>query len=236
MRSPNFRYPGGKESVRDEIIKFFPTEGTRYVEPFAGMGTVFYSVYNNLYYKDFWLNDINTNKFLRALTLVKVSDLPDKVSKSEFENLKQEPLTVVARVLEPLITWGGKGYPSGYDGSGRYTKAHYGHVIEAAKEILLLANPVITGVDYEEVLLACDENDFVYLDPPYLDNDISTYENIDHEKLVRCLDQASYTWILSGYENSLYNTWFGEPVARITKKADLARDGNERIECIWSNY
>ena len=64
---PQFSYPGGKAKLAKRIVELLPPSGDRYVEPFAGRANLFFRVAQQLDYRRFWLNDMNTYPFLLSL-------------------------------------------------------------------------------------------------------------------------------------------------------------------------
>lgn len=73
IRSPFF-YVGDKYKLVKEIKQYFPTEINRFIEPFAGGGSVFLNVQANKYI----LNDIDKYVFLLHNFLIKQSKRPKK--------------------------------------------------------------------------------------------------------------------------------------------------------------
>ena len=65
---PQFSYPGGKAKLAKHIIELLPPSGDRYVEVFAGRANLYFRVAQQLNYRHFWLNDIETYRFLIALS------------------------------------------------------------------------------------------------------------------------------------------------------------------------
>jgi hypothetical protein len=64
---PQFSYPGGKAKLAKRIVELMPPSGDRFVEVFAGRANVFFRIAQELDYRRFWLNDINTYPFLLSL-------------------------------------------------------------------------------------------------------------------------------------------------------------------------
>jgi len=65
---PQFSYPGGKAKLAKTIVELMPPSGDRFVEVFGGRVNLFFRVAQELDYRRFWLNDINTYPFLLSLS------------------------------------------------------------------------------------------------------------------------------------------------------------------------
>lgn len=233
-----FPYPGGKARIRKTLFEYFPEEGRYYVEPFAGRGNVFFGFYNISNYNVYLLNDLNLGKFFTSLRDADLSLLPSKIEDYQFETwynkwLRQEPL---AYVVEPKITFRGKGYPSGWQ-KGRYSRIRYKAMCERAQRILKDPKVEICQRDYMHLDWSnFTEDDFVYLDPPYYETSGVGYGNINHEELLSLLQDAPFRWALSGYLSDLYIAHLGQPVLELTRNLEMTDDkGSTAVEALWSN-
>ncbi len=205
MKTPSFRHMGGKARLRTWLISHFPSNIETYVEPFAGKANVFFEAKKVGIAKRYVLNDLDTN-FLCALVGADLSLLPEKVDKTDFSYWKDNP-SLIAKLLEPRITFAGKGYKHGYSGSSGthvgYSRDSYLQVCKAAREMLEGQDVEITTGTWQAAVAGCDSNSFVYLDPPYLGTK-SCYENIDHSELIAWLNQTKARWAVSGYSSPAY--------------------------------
>lgn len=64
-----------------------------------------------------------------------------------------------------------------------------------------------------------------------------TYEPLapdEAREMVRLLLAAKFKWVLSEYENEIYEP-LGEPVLRIPVKNTMGRR-RRAVECIWTNF
>lgn len=87
---PQFGYHGSKGRLAKQILAILPPSGGRFVEPFAGRGNVYFAVAQRLNYKQFWLNDMYTFRFLMALANLDMEwDVPER-SPELFDALKAE--------------------------------------------------------------------------------------------------------------------------------------------------
>ena len=247
MRYPCIPYPGGKGRMAKTIVGFMPQSGNIYLEPFAGMGNVFWTAANVCIFKEWRLNATLTIPFFHAeKTIGNTIEVIDR-TKEEYYQLRDAATTGDQRAiaLEPFYTFSGGGYKNG--GPSFTTKRNvsagtYQGRMRQCYEILHHTNAVLTAVDWLELgLETLTADDFVYLDPPYKDCDVRAYANdtLDHEKMVSILKAAKFKWLLSEYAHPLYLNAWGEPAFK--KEVQLSvknqNHGREnRIECLWKNY
>lgn len=208
MKTPAFSYMGGKARLRNWLLAHFPRSGRYYVEPFAGCGNVFFAARQELAFDHWVLSDINP-RLLLSIRSADLGDLPDTVDAATFAWCKANKHTAIAALLEPRITFAGKGYQAGSTGINKpnarvvpYSGRCYKPVCELART-LLLGVDVLTASWHNLALHALSSDDFVYLDPPYVGTQ-AHYANIDHSALIEALNAASFRWALSGYANDLY--------------------------------
>lgn len=243
--TPSFRHVGGKARLRAWLTDRFPSEGSFYEEPFAGKTNVFFLAAQKLKFNYWILSDIDT-AFLESLALADLDSLPPSVTKETFTTWREraEGNDPIARVIEPRITFAGKGYRYGFSGTSGshvgYDGRRYRETCLSARDILRVAT--VRRRDWRETLdLATGEaGEFLYLDPPYY-NTNAPYGQIDHRELVKRLNSASFLWALSGYRNDLYD-------ARLEFKCRFEYERNSEIkssnsgkrepviETLWTNY
>lgn len=194
---------GGKARLRKWLITHFPKSGRKYIEPFCGLGNVFFQAKKDLNFQEWHLSDINC--FIESLVVANLDELPISVSKEEF-NYWKTVNSDIAKLIEPQITFAGKGYKSGFSGGHVSHPPYNGNLyrIKCEEARRLLANVNIKNqswneIDYESLTF----DDFVYFDPPYYGTK-SSYPNINHEELVDTLNKTNFRWAISGYDNDLY--------------------------------
>lgn len=236
MSSIQFPYPGGKARIRESLFPYFPEEGRRYMEPFAGRGNVFFGFYPRAAFNEYWINDIKLSGFFRGLRDADLSQLPDEVDEFTFEVwynkwLAQDP---IAHIIEPKITFRGKGYQAGYQ-KGRYKRQRYMCMCADAQSIMKDSRVRVRGSDYIHLPWSeLTEEDFVYFDPPYYETKGVGYENVDHKQLLSTVSDAKFQWAISGYISDLYLSWLGEPVLQLERGHEMSDDrGATTIECMW---
>lgn len=242
MRTPSFTYMGGKVRLRKWLIEKFPQSGRYYIEPFVGRANVFFQAKKDLDYSIWVLNDLDIS-FFRSLITVDLTDLPKTMDKDSFLHWKNSGCDI-AKLIEPRITFTGKGYKYGYSG---HIKGHVGYSYDCYKKNCenareLLSDAIIFEQEWLHLLedLELTEADFIYLDPPYYGAK-ATYPNIDHNFLVKKLNGLKCRWALSGYENEIYaeNLNF---INRYEKQRNAEIKGLNTqkketvIEVLWTNY
>lgn len=240
---PAFRYVGGKARLRAWLLGHFPQSGDLYVEPFVGLGNVFYAAHAALDFGAWLLSDIDVS-FFDALRTVDLAQLPPTVSREEYAHWKTAR-NGIARLIEPRVTFGGKGYKYGYSGSSGthvgYSAEFYRPVCAAARSAV--SDPAVTirqhswdGVPWDRFT----PRTFVYLDPPYYGAE-APYPNIDHEALIDRLNGLECRWAISGYDAGPYTTRL-RYVAKHTRernaeiKSSNAGTRTPVVETLWMNY
>ena len=205
---------GGKNFLKKEIIKNFPSCYERYVEVFGGAGWV-------LFYKEKdkqeIYNDLNSN--LYNLFMVVQTRLDEFLAKAEFcqnsrdffyfckNNYNNEALSDIERAIYFyfLIKLS---FGCNLRDFGGYTRIkNKFKALEYLKEINKRLNKVcIENLDFEKCILKYDkENTFFYCDPPY--HDIKKlYKDVpkmEHERLFNILKDIKGKFLLS-YNNCDY--------------------------------
>lgn len=239
--SPSFRFVGGKSRLRNWLVSHFPPSGDLYLEPFAGRGNVFFKAYESLKFNKWHLNDLDAS-FLKSLTKVDLSQLPQQVNRDDFAVWKNKN-DDIAKVIEPRVTFAGKGYKAGYSGtSGNhkgYNRDLYCKTCQSAKD--LLSNVKVTQLSWENLnIQEIGKNDFVYCDPPYFNTE-GPYPNINHTKLISVLNSAGCRWAISGYVGELYDSKLNYKNKYTQERNSEVKGYNARqrqpvVEVLWTNY
>lgn len=237
--TPTFSFTGGKAKLRKWLLHFFPRKGGRYIELFAGRANVFFLACQHLHFDRWELYDKDV-RFLKALQVVDCSKFPDSVEKHEYSEwtARTDP---VARVLEPVLSFFGKGYDSttGFQ-EKMYKYGPYRDKCERSQ--VLLYSTVIQEQLWDSFAFdSLTPDDFIYCDPPYYRTDGSHYDNIDHFNLCRVLNKLPCRWALSGYANMLYERNLNfKFVTRSDRTAEMKRArqgfGASVTETLWTNY
>lgn len=240
MKTPSFRHMGGKARLRNWLIEQFPRAGRTYWEPFCGKGNVFWKARTELEFEGWVLADLD-NSFLLALQDADLEDLPETVTKETFREWKTRE-DAIAKVIEPRVTFAGKGYPAGFSGTSGthvgYSRKSYLPMCEKAKE--LLTGVALLECDWRVPIENAEEGDFIYCDPPYLGTE-ACYGNIDHAELIKVLNASPAKWAISGYPSQLYDEGldFKVKTAKIRNSEIMssnAREWSGVMEVLWRNY
>ena len=155
MQRVQLPYPGGKGRLAPRIVSFLPRRGRIYLEPFAGRANIFWeAVQQGLTFDRWWLNDLQTYTFLKA-----IKSHGDKVevpvrSRRIFEYLRgaYRKGDVMATLLAPHICYSGGLYGSGAKGGsgmgdddGGCSAAGFQRTLRDCHRILNETNPKITS-------------------------------------------------------------------------------------------
>ncbi len=242
--APFFPYQGSKANIRTWVIQFMPQKGRMYVEPFGGRGNMFFLAKQQLNFKKWQINDLNSSGFFNNLASADVTQMPDAVDQNAFADYKANRQDAWSQILEPEISHLGHyrgGYKGNYskDNSWKFDKNKYADRVNSAKESL--KDVQITNVSWDQLPYSkYGSQDFIYFDPPYLGTDNRYYKDIDHNAFLDTVKSLKARWMVSMVNHPLYVEKLGEPVAVKDRQATLraVQKKSERLtECIWKgNY
>ncbi len=252
FKVPSFSYPGGKVHLRKWLMQMMPREGETYIEPFAGRANVFWLAACSPKFKRWWLNDIYTAPFLRAISKVDLGNIPIMLSVNAARKLLKKR-NALSLVMKPTLQFsGGKGGLCVSQGKLVYRNRNlpvyhgmnYRENVRDAQRVLIKTKQRITDVDYLEMRLSeLTPDDFVYLDPPYFIDTKTVYavDIVDHEKLANLLSAAKFRWLLSGFDNQTYRRIIGAPTETRIRTKSMVKISVRGIkpkmtECVWRNY
>jgi len=271
---PFVKWAGGKRQILDKLKKYVPNEYNNYYEPFVGGGALLFE----LTPKRAVINDSNKElmnvyeilaDYELFIKMCKVLNTHERRHNEEYyykirdldrDIKKFSKLTNYERAARTIYL-----NKSCFNGLYRVNKKGYFNVPFNKKdkvstydaENLLLIHTYfinndikILSSDFEEVLENCQENDFVYFDPPYdtLNNSFTSYteEGFDKSsqerlaKVFKELDKKGVKVMLSNHNTDfikeLYN---GYKFHVITAKRNINSKGNKRgsvEEVIITNY
>lgn len=231
--TPVMKYHGAKWALANWLIDHFPAHQT-YVEVFGGSAAVLlnkqpsrYEVYNDK-------NDVIVNLFrvirddemrdqlLKLLTMTPYSRTEFMDARHHDENC--DPVTSAHKLLiRAQMGFGSSGATSSYTGFKSYTSTKGAasirnlwtnlpaNLVEVA---VRLQNVMLENVDAQKLIKSHDSPETLfYLDPPYSastrenNNTYGKFEYSDkeHIKLLDLVLSCSGKFIISGYENDLYN-------------------------------
>lgn len=249
MRPPTFGYPGSKAKLAPWISNVVPNRpGLIYVEPFAGRANVFFYLRAKGWQFESWhLNDKVTHSWLNAIKLVDPDDIrsfhchPMYVGDEIRQGaLKGDPLY---EVLFAAFAFGG-GIPARSTiglMKESYTLDGLAKRVELAKQ--LLEDVIITSHDGIELIEQSQDNQFLYVDPPYRGIATAAYAAGSDEfyiRLYKGLKECSASWVLSEYANELVVDILGPPNYQKEGKStampgDSKTYGKKKVECLWTN-
>lgn len=263
---PAYRYEGGKGILRNWICQYLPKDldesSSIWVEPFVGRGNMFWYVCHLSKFGAFWLNDLRTIPFFRALAEVDIGRVPAFIYRWDYPKLREdyESGDPLALCIEPALCWSGRGLEvstigsfvpgklteTGEDIAHNFQQSRYIDYLRTSQRILQYFGDrvILTELDFKDLPWdTFDESYFVYLDPPYLSANVSTYseQSYDATALIETLRNAKFRWLLSEYKHPLYLRAFGNPIAEKATAATIVKvrvgeSKPKRVECLWSNY
>ena len=203
---PFLKWVGGKRQLLDQISPLIPAEYQRYIEPFAGGGAVFFSLSEQLQSANIpaWLNDINP-ELINAYCVVRdapqelLEDLKTHIYEKEYflaiRGLDRTPDGLAS--LSPLKRASRFIYLNRTAFNGLYRVNARGQfnvpfgryknpLIADTKTILAcsaaLQNVQLGNASFTDILGSAGAGDFVYLDPPYIPlNDTSYFTSYSHD-------------------------------------------------------
>jgi DNA adenine methylase len=249
VKRPLLDYFGSKWRLASHIIPHFPEHKT-YVEVFCGAASILFKKEPS---RNEIINDIHNeiqNLFycLRtdALRLENMLALTP-YSRTEYKLAREpvvEPFEKARRTI--IKSWFGIGDSLDNATGFRVSLTQKGSVTapwviykkqlhEYAKR---LEQVIIECLDYRELIRRYDKPDTLfYLDPPYVTetrNKLNAYlhewNNNDHRELVETLNKINGKFVLSGYENKIY-----EPLKarKIVIKSRTQKSSSEEV--LWIN-
>ena len=181
-------YQGSKRKTAPAILENFPSQVSRIVEPFAGSAAISIAVAARRGAGRFWLNDAHSA--LMALweeMIDEPENLCEKyarlwqeqlgIERAYFDrvrdrfNLHHAPedfLYLLARCVKAGIRYNAKGeFNNTPDNRRRGARPEEMRRRVHQVSRLLHNRTRITDWDYKEVIRNCDQDDLVYMDPPY---------------------------------------------------------------------
>lgn len=232
-------YQGSKRNLAPQIIHYFPKHIERLIEPFAGSAALSVAAASQNRVKQFTLNDINPA--LMALWDA-IIDQPEHLA-NYYEKLwfaqsgrertfydlvrkrfnqTHKPyyfLYLLARCVKASVRYNAQGeFNQSPDNrrKGRQPKTMRRDILATAA--LLHGKTTLFSMDYREILKMANENDLVYLDPPYqgvcATNDPRYINGVNFDTLVESLkdlNTRNIRYIIS-YDGRTGTKKFGRPL------------------------
>tara|TARA_B100000073_G_scaffold328643_1_gene315368 strand:- start:157 stop:1005 length:849 start_codon:yes stop_codon:yes gene_type:complete len=235
---PVLKWVGGKTRLMKKIKEVLPDKIRNYHEPFFGGGSVLFSledkITGRIYINDYNKDLINVYKNIRKnpreliskLKLLKRAYLKSK-DKRAFYNKKRKNLNenktfnsrrAALYIFINKTNFNGIMIKDKNDkivsGWGQHEKPEIFKVSNIMKvsSFLNTRNVIITNLDYEKSLKKAKKGDFVFMDPPYVPDDITLWKDRylkqrwttnDFERTFDVLEQLTKRGCLVMFANSL---------------------------------
>ena len=261
-----FGYFGGKFFMADKLMPLFPEHKT-YVEVFGGSGAILINkkpseieVYNDIDGELYNFFKVIADKKLFKKFQEKISLLPySRECYYEYRDMRTDKLDKAGRAVRfyYLIksTINGE-HPNSKKGPGWRFSIDVNipqYVRNSIDKLSLihkrLSEVYIDNLDFRKLIANWDRPDtFFYLDPPYVVSSRKSggymFEMMDedHNDLIDILLNIKGKWLLSGYDNDIYNkrlSDFYRQDFNCLANSLRYRDKNNnpgRTETVWANY
>jgi DNA adenine methylase len=265
---PFVKWVGGKRQLLAEITPLIPEAFTRYIEPFTGGGAVFFSLSKRLLddHIPAWLNDINPElinvyQVVRDRPDVLLADLHTHIhSKEYFLSLRgldrQEgglssltPVQRASRFIYLNRTAFNGLYRVNAKGQFNVPFGRYKNPAIADADTIYGCSKALQKVkiscsSFDTLLPQTKEGDFIYLDPPYIPlNKTSYFTSYDqtgfgHDEqqkladLIRDMDRRGVRFLVSNaYVPELKNFYSGFTIIEVqaTRAINANKDGRHAI-------
>jgi len=237
---PFVKWAGGKAQLLNKLDKLIPANFNNYLEPFLGGGSFFYHLIKNTKNLSFtsFLSDTNY-ELINAYNIIK-DNLDELIpsllyhQKLYYDNpfdyyyklratLSENKVEKASRFIALNKTCFNGLYRVNRNGlfnvpMGKFKKSPTICDENNLKNLNLLfnsINPIIECKDYKDALDIADENDFIYLDPPYKPTSDTSYftkytnlgfgdtDQRDLAKIVEDLDKRKCKLLLSNSNTEL---------------------------------
>lgn len=189
MQIPHpFPYQGSKRAIARYILPFVPGDVSRLVEPFCGSAAISIAVASRSASIRFWLNDVDSALMSLWSWII---DRPDALAsgyerlwneqhprrkdfffeiRDEFNRSRQPHhlLYLLARIVKGSVRYSSRGaFNQSPDNrrAGMKPDTMRERVLGVSR--LLRERAELSSLDFRDVLASVDQDDLVYLDPPY---------------------------------------------------------------------
>lgn len=260
------KYFGGKHYLADHIVSLFPVH-QHYVEPFFGSGAVLFAkpnnlvidhseVINDIYYEltRFYCvlqNDRWFEQFRRVIEVTPLSQVEFNFSAADTDDVVLSAVRFFIRFRQSRQGLGKVFATLSKSRTRRGMNEQVSSWLSAVdclpeaharlKRVVIFCDNAINVIRKED-----SKHTFFYLDPPYLHETRSVtnaYSHemtaLQHQELLTTLGFLEGKFILSGYNNQLYDGyahvygWKREDIP-IDNKASSSHE--MKIESLWRNY
>lgn len=260
-RTPIILY-GGKTSLLNKILPLIPEKIERYVEPYFGGGSVYFSLPNKP--KSEIIND-KSDFLINFYAVLKndFDDLKKKVdatlySRATFKvalaiSHSQHLFTQIQRAWAywVLVSQSFSGSMSGwsFDKKSAKAKTFHNKKLRFTKELSQrMEQTTIENIQAIKVIKRFDDEDsFMFIDPPYLSGaDQGCYKGFDENEYIELLDTLSNVkgkFLLTTYDSDLLteyvkrNGWHQIKIEKpLTASKSKGGKRKRKIEVISMNY
>jgi len=238
MKVPHpIQYQGSKRNLASTILRYLPNRFLRLVEPFAGSAAISVACAARGKANSYWINDLN-KPLAELLGLIinrpsEITDFYEKMWNQQHDdtlehyyrvredfNRTRDPrlfLYLLARCVKGSVR---------YNSDGLFNqspdKRRCGTRPETMREnifgvsALLKGRSVISSLEYKDVLSNVNEDDVVYMDPPYQgvcgDGDLRYFAGIAYGEYVSALGELNERQIryAVSYDGRTGNKTFGK--------------------------
>lgn len=231
------QYQGSKRNLAPVILRYFPRETGRLVEPFAGSAAISIAAAAQGLVQQFWINDLNRPL---AELLRRIAEEPEALSmdyetlwhgqqgasvehyykiRDEFNRTQDSSLFLylLARCVKGAVRYNSEGLLNqGPDKRRQGTRPETMRKNIIGVSQLLQGKADFTALDYRDVLAGADSNDLIYMDPPYQgvcgNRDARYYAGISHSEFVQALEgcNARHLMFIISYDGRRGDNTFGE--------------------------
>jgi DNA adenine methylase len=244
-------YQGSKRNLADKILAYFPQKIDRLIEPFAGSAAISVAAAYHGKANQFIINDVNEpliklwdkiinypeetiNEYQHIWTQQIGREEAYYYEVREGFNSTQQPeylLFLLAKCVKAAVR---------YNANGNFNqspdKRRLGRSPSNMREDILRVSHLLRqkttlySLDYTEILGKANENDLIYLDPPYQgtgqNGGFRYMQNINHEDLISSLvrlNKRNIPFILS-YDGRTGEKQFGKPLPDSLKLSKIELD------------
>lgn len=237
MKLPHpIQYQGSKRNLASIILRYFPNKFPRLVEPFSGSAAISIACAARGKANSYWINDLN-KPLAELLGLiinhhVEIANYYETIWNQQHDDTIEHYYRVredFNRTGDPrlflyLLARCAKGSVR-YNTEGLFNqspdKRRYGTRPETMRDnifgvsTLLKGKSVISSLDYKDVLSNVNEDDVVYMDPPYQgvcgDRDSRYFSGISYEEFLAALSELNVRQIryAVSYDGRTGNKTFG---------------------------
>jgi DNA adenine methylase len=261
------RRPGNKSKHLKHIIPLIPEFTGTYYEPFLGTG----AVYLHLLPKKAVLNDLNSDMiniwklvktnpeliikeiekfkktFLPKSNQMKLIQCKDIVSKMDTYSGDQRTINYLIMIYCSFNAIIEKRFSSLLTDLHTNNRCHIftnSYVFKISELCKILKNIKIENKDYKLVLKTTKKGDFVFLDPPYIEDKNYDFEYVDGEfniiellKEVRKLDKKKVTWMMTQIDTKQVRDLFNKyKFYDYSNKQSIGPHDSIKKEVVITNY